>query len=468
MSRIAMLFLFALLASRSFANDQHQHALTEEEVGSVHFATSCSPAVEKDFNRAVALLHSFQYEQTRAAFEAIAQKDPSCAMAQWGVAMSHYHGLWDNSDVAAGRAAWKKADQVASANPKTSAREKGYIDAIGEIYREDDRDMAARGKALEQKMAAVQASNPDDSEAAVFHALTLAITAPKTDKTFSNQRKCGEILEPLFQKQPHHPGIAHYIIHCYDNPVLASQGLSAARMYAKIAPASAHAHHMPSHIFTRVGSWDESVQSNRKSAEVATAAEASSKNGEARDQRLHAMDYLEYAYLQMGQVDKAKSVLDEMNSLSSVSGLTLTGDYASAAIPARYAMELGNWKSASELQPLKTGVPWAQAISWMAIGVGSARTKADARATEALNSLASLREQATKMNNTYWSNQIEVQRQEVAAWIAQSAGKNEEALKQIRSAVELEESMDKHAVTPGAVIPAREMLAQMLSLNNKP
>jgi tetratricopeptide (TPR) repeat protein len=239
-------------------------------------------------------------------------------------------------------------------------------------------------------------------------------------------------------------------------------------MYAKIAPASAHAHHMPSHIFTRVGSWDESVQSNRKSAEVATAAEASSKNGEARDQRLHAMDYLEYAYLQMGQVDKAKSVLDEMNSLSSVSGLTLTGDYASAAIPARYAMELGNWKSASELQPLKTGVPWAQAISWMAIGVGSARTKADARATEALNSLASLREQATKMNNTYWSNQIEVQRQEVAAWIAQSAGKNEEALKQIRSAVELEESMDKHAVTPGAVIPAREMLAQMLSLNNKP
>lgn len=468
MSRIAMLFLFALLASRSFANDQHQHALTEEEVGSVHFATSCSPAVEKDFNRAVALLHSFQYEQTRAAFEALAQKDPSCAMAQWGVAMSHYHGLWDNSDVAAGRAAWKKADQVASANPKTSAREKGYIDAIGEIYREDDRDMAARGKALEQKMAAVQASNPDDSEAAVFHALTLAITAPKTDKTFSNQRKCGEILEPLFQKQPHHPGIAHYIIHCYDNPVLASQGLSAARMYAKIAPASAHAHHMPSHIFTRVGSWDESVQSNRKSAEVATAAEASSKNGEARDQRLHAMDYLEYAYLQMGQVDKAKSVLDEMNSLSSVSGLTLTGDYASAAIPARYAMELGNWKSASELQPLKTGVPWAQAISWMAIGVGSARTKADARATEALNSLASLREQATKMNNTYWSNQIEVQRQEVAAWIAQSAGKNEEALKQIRSAVELEESMDKHAVTPGAVIPAREMLAQMLSLNNKP
>lgn len=468
MSRIAMLFLFALLASWSFADDQHQHALTEEEVGSVHFATSCSPAVEKDFNRAVALLHSFQYEQTRAAFEAIAQKDPSCAMAQWGVAMSHYHGLWDNSDVAAGRAAWKKADQVASANPKTSAREKGYIDAIGEIYREDDRDMAARGKALEQKMAAVQASNPDDSEAAVFHALTLAITAPKTDKTFSNQRKCGEILEPLFQKQPHHPGIAHYIIHCYDNPVLASQGLSAARMYAKIAPASAHAHHMPSHIFTRVGSWDESVQSNRKSAEVATAAEASSKNGEARDQRLHAMDYLEYAYLQMGKVDKAKSVLDEMNSLSSLSGLTLTGDYASAAIPARYAMELGNWKSASELQPLKTGVPWAQAISWMAIGVGSARTKADARATEALNSLASLREQATKMNNTYWSNQIEVQRQEVAAWIAQSAGKNEEALKQIRSAVELEESMDKHAVTPGAVIPAREMLAQMLSLNNKP
>ena len=468
MSRLGVFCAVPILVAFTFADDQHQHALTEEEVGSVHFLTSCAPAVEKDFNRAVALLHSFQYEQTRAAFEAVAQKDPGCAMAEWGVAMSHYHGLWDNSDIAAGRAAWKKAEQVASGNAKTTPREKAYIDAIGEIYREDSRDMAERGRALEQKMAMLQSANPNDSEAAVFHALTLAITAPKTDKTFSNQRKCGEILEPLFKKQPHHPGIAHYIIHCYDNPVLAAQGLTAARTYAKIAPASAHAHHMPSHLFTRVGSWEESIQSNRRSAEVAAAAEAASRNGEARDQRLHAMDYLEYAYLQSGQVDKAKAVLDEMNSLPPASGLTLTGQYGGAAIPARFALELGNWKAASELQPLKEGVPWAQAISWMAIGVGSARTNADSRAAAAMNTLASLRDQASKMNNTYWANQIEVQRQEVAAWIAQSAGRSEEAVKQVRAAVELEESMDKHAVTPGAVIPAREMLAQMLALQKKP
>src|SRR5439155_9413680 len=188
-------------------------------------------------------------------------------------------------------------------------------------------------------MSELQAAFPDDSEAAIFHALTLAITAPTTDKTFANQRKCGEILEPIFAKNPHHPGVAHYIIHCYDNPVLAEKGLGAARLYAKIAPASAHANHMPSHIFTRVGSWDESIRSNLRSAELAAHAEATSKNAEARDQRLHAMDYLEYAYLQTGQVTEAKAVLVEMKSLKPVSDLTLTGDYAVAAIPARSALE---------------------------------------------------------------------------------------------------------------------------------
>src|SRR5258707_4376782 len=191
-------------------------------------------------------------------------------------------------------------------------------------------------------MGELQAAYPEDSEAAIFHALTLAITAPKTDKTFANQRKCGEILEPIFKKQPHHPGIAHYIIHCYDNPVLAEQGLGAARMYAKIAPASAHANHMPSHLFTRVGSWDESISSNIRSEQLAAAAEATSTNGEARDQRLHAMDYLEYAYLQSGRVQQAKAVLEQMRSLPRLSGLTLTRAYALPANTSRLAVELGN------------------------------------------------------------------------------------------------------------------------------
>jgi tetratricopeptide (TPR) repeat protein len=465
---IVALFSLALSLCPAWCDEEHHHALSEEEVGSVHFVTSCSKSVAVSFNRAVALLHSFQYEQARLAFTEISAQDPTCAMAEWGIAMSHYHGLWDNGDLAAGREALRKAQAVASENAQTTAREKAYIEALGEIYREDGKDKYAHGQAFEQKMRAVQAAYPDDSEAAIFHALTLAITAPKTDKTYANQRKCGEILEPIFAKQPHHPGVAHYIIHCYDNPVLAEQGLGAARMYAKIAPASAHANHMPSHLFTRVGSWDESIASNTKSAQLAAEAESSSKNGEARDQRLHAMDYLEYAFLQSGRIKQAKAVLDEATSLPPVGGLTLTNDYAVAAIPARYALELGNWQGASELRVKHDAVDWTQGITWMAIGVGSARSGNLKRAALAEQTLASLRDAVAKENNVYWSNQVEVQRREVAGWIAEKSGKTEDAIATMRSAADLEESMDKNAVTPGAVIPAREMLADLLLKQNHP
>jgi tetratricopeptide (TPR) repeat protein len=448
--------------------EEHHHAITEEEIGSVHFLTSCQPDLTENFNRAIALLHSFQYEQARQAFTEISQRDSHCAMAQWGVAMSHYHGMWDNGDTAAGRVALNQAKQIAAGNTKTTPRENAYIDALAEIYREDGKDAYAHSQAFEQKMAALQAAYPQDDEAAIFHALSLAITAPKTDKTFANQRKCGEILEPIFARQPHHPGIAHYIIHCYDNQVLAEQGLGAARMYARIAPASAHANHMPSHLFTRVGSWDESISSNLKSAALAAAAEVDSKNGEARDQRLHAMDYLVYAELQSGRVSKAKAVLDEMNALPPVSGLTLTGNYSASAIPARFAIELGNWEQASRLPVIEGSVPWAQAITWTAIGIGSARSKSLDMAAHAEQKLAGLRDSIAKQNNTYWSNQVEVQRREVAAWIAQQNSKPEEALKLARSAAELEESMDKAAVTPGAITPAREMLAELLMLAHQP
>jgi len=457
-----------LSLSPAVCDEGHHHDLSEEEVGSVHFVTSCSPAVAAKFNRAVALLHSFQYEQTRQVFVEIFNQDPHCAMAQWGVAMSHYHGLWDNGDTAAGREALLKAEHVADSNSATTEREKAYIEALAEIYREDGKDKAAHAQAFEQKMAALQAAYPDDSEAAIFHALTLAITAPKTDKTYANQRKCGEILQPIFARLPHHPGVAHYIIHCYDNPVLAADGLNAARAYAKIAPASAHANHMPSHIFTRVGSWDESIASNLKSAQLATEAEGTSHNGEARDQRLHALDYLEYAYLQSGRVKEAKSVLDEISSLPPVGGVTLTNDYAAAAIPARYALELGHWQEGSNLQVKQNGVLWAQAITWMAVGVGSARCGNSERAAQAEQALASLRDAIAKQNNSYWSNQVEVQHREVAAWIAESNGHSAEAIFAMRNAADFEESMDKNAVTPGAVIPAREMLAELLRIHDRP
>ena len=464
----AFLIVLSTLSLPGWADDGHHHPLSKDELGAVHFKTSCQKNVQSDFNLAVALLHSFQYEQADRAFTKISAVDSKCAMSQWGVAMSNYHGLWGNGDMERGRTAIGKARDLAAANAPTTPREKAYIDALGNIYQHDGKDKIAHENAFEQAMGAVQSAYPDDIDAAIFHALTLYITAPKTDKTFAHQRKCGEILEPIFLKQPHHPGAAHYIIHCYDNPVLARQGLTAARAYAKVAPASAHAHHMPSHIFTRVGSWDEAITSNTNSAALAARTEETSHNGEARDQRLHAMDYLEYAYLQSGRVKQAKAVVDEMNSLPPVSGLTLTGNYATAAIPARYAMELSNWKQASELQIDKTGVPWAQAITWMAIGVGSARSSNFERANQAEQNLASLRDSIAAQKNTYWANQVEVQRRAVAAWIAQQAGKPEDAVSMMRSGAELEESMDKDAVTPGALTPAREMLAQLLVLQHQP
>ena len=462
---LAILFCSAPLR---LAAQEHHHELSAQEVGSVQFATSCSRTVELSFDRAVALLHSFQYEQARAAFTEISKQDPSCAMAQWGVAMSHYHGLWKNGDTAAGRLALKSAQRIADSNPATTAREKAYIDALSTVYAEEGKDAPSYDRAFEKRMAVLQAAYPDDDEAAIFHALTLSITAPKTDKTFANQRRCGEILEPIFQKRPHHPGVAHYIIHCYDNAVLAERGLPAARLYAKIAPASAHANHMPSHLFTRVGSWDESIASNIKSAQLAAAAEPTSQNGEARDQRLHAMDYLEYAYLQSGRVKQAMAVLDEMNALPPVSGLTLTGNYALAAIPARATIELGDWQQASALTARKGMVPWAEAITWAAIGEGSARAGDLERAANAEQTLAALRDVTSKLSNTYWANQIEVQRREVSAWMAEKAGNKADAFSKMRSAVELEESMDKDAVTPGAVTPSREMLAELFALENQP
>jgi tetratricopeptide (TPR) repeat protein len=466
---------FAFPLSGNAQEHRHDHALTERELGSVHFATTCTSGMpesegkkfDASFNHAVALLHSFQYEQTGEAFAAISRQYPNCAMAYWGIAMSHYHGLWGNSRFDLGRTAVEKARQAASTNPVTSAREKGYIEALGEIYAQDSRDAATHAQAFEKKMGELAAANPSDTEAAVFHALALKVSASRTDKSFSNDRKCGEILEPIFKQQPHHPGIAHYIIHCYDNPVLAERGLEAARLYAKIAPASAHANHMPSHIFTRVGAWSDAIASNQQSAKIAEADEHGSKTAEPRDQRLHAMDYLEYAYLQTGQMKKAAAVLAEMNGLSPVSGLTLTGDYALAAIPARHAIELGNWKEASALQVRADGVPWAQAITWEAIGEGSARSGDLPRAAEAEKQLGGLRDRSEKQS-PYWSKQIEVQRREVEAWIAFASGKKEQALATMRSAAELEESMDKEAVTPGAIAPAREMLAYLLVQQNKP
>ena len=462
-----LLFVAAFASRNAVAQENHQHVLTEQEVGSVKFSTSCSRAVENNFNRAVALLHSFQYEQVQHAFDDIAKQDPTCAMAQWGIAMSRFHSLWNNGDLVAGRAALQKAQELAQTNKNTTQREHGYIEALAEVYREDGKSQFAHDQAFEQKMGALQTAYPSDDEAAVFYALALDISAPPGDKTFANQRKCGEILEPIFARLPNHPGAAHYLIHCYDNPVLAEKGLNAARVYAKIAPASPHANHMPSHIFTRLGLWDESIASNLKSKELAENAERTSTTGEARDQRLHAMDYLEYAYLQSGLVKQARAVLDELESLKRADGVTVTSGYAAAAIPARFAMELSDWKSASELKA-GGGTAYTQAITWVGIGVGSARSGNLERAANAEKTLASLVDAASKMNNDYWAKQIEVQRREVAAWVLEKQSRSVDAIAMMRSAADVEDSVEKDAVSPGPLTPAREMLAEMLALRNRP
>ncbi|HXY51381.1 MAG TPA: hypothetical protein VEI01_18165 [Terriglobales bacterium] len=432
----------------------------------MHLSTTCSKTTEASFSRAVALLHSFQYELARDVFADISKRDQNCAMAYWGIGMSYYNGFANSIDLIGGRGALEKAQQIAKANPNTSTCEKGYISALAEIYREGA-DSSDRAQGFEHRMRALQQQYPTDTEAAVFHALALAIAAPKTDKTYANQRECGAILEPIFEKYPHHPGAAHYLIHCYDYPLLAERGLVAARAYARIAPASAHAHHMPSHIFTLLGLWDESINSNLNAVAIAASAEETSTTIEARQYRVHSMDYLEYAYLQSGRVRKANGVLSTLQSLPPVAGLTPTCDYAMAAIPARYAVELGHWREAAELEVNRTAAPFAQAVTWQAIGVGSARAHDLDRAIRSERALASIREKLSQQRELYWSDQAEVQRREVEAWIKEANRDTTDALRTMRSAAELEESMEKDVVTPGAIVPAREMLAELLLLHDQ-
>jgi hypothetical protein len=467
MRRLVILLLVTAVLGRLAWGQQNAHQLTEEEIGSVHFPTTCSKSTEAAFSRAVALLHSFQYELARSVFTDISSVDQNCAIAYWGIGMSHYNGFAKSIDLNEGRSALEKARQIATANPDTSDREKGYISALAEIYREGA-DSSDHAQGFEQRMRSLQQQYPTDTETAVFHALALAIAAPKTDKTYANQRECGTILEPIFKKYPHHPGAAHYLIHCYDNPVLAERGVVAARAYARIAPASSHAHHMPSHIFTRLGLWDESINSNLNAVAIATKAEEASTTTEARQYRVHSMDYLEYAYLQSGQVRHAKGVLSTLQSLPPVAGLTPTCDYAMAAIPARYAVELGHWKEAAGLEVNRNSAPFAQAVTWQAIGVGSARAHDLDRAKQSERALASIREELSQQKDVYWSDQAEVQRREVAAWIKEANGETADALATMRSAAELEDSTEKDVVTPGAIVPAREMLAELLLLHNQP
>jgi tetratricopeptide (TPR) repeat protein len=459
--RLLLAFLFcAGAAFAPAAVAQHEHGSPDAAIlGSVNFPTSCTPTVQPDFNRAVALLHSFWYKKSEETFQAVAKADPSCGMAEWGVAMSHYRQLWDpptQLDLQAGEAAVKKAK---AASPKTQ-RERDYIAAMELFYKDSDtRSHTVRALDYEKSMQQIYGRYPEDIEAAIFYALAVRADAPISDKTYANQKRASAILEKLFAEYPDHPGLAHYIIHCDDYPALAPLALDAARRYAKIAPDAPHALHMPSHIFTRLGLWQESIDSN-----IASAA-AARKNGLAGDE-LHAMDYLAYAYLQTGEDLQALNVLASLPKVARGDPAYFTALYATAAIPSRLSVERHRWSDAAALALRPDTFPggryaWTECDLYFARALGLARGGKTDGARDAVQQMASLRDTLLAEQNNYSAEQVDIQREIVTAWISFAEGKKDDALRQMRSAADHEDSTEKLPVTPGAIVPARELLGEM-------
>jgi hypothetical protein len=460
-------FTMLLLAGGSVAA-----AHDGEKLGSVRFPISCAPAIQGDFESAVALLHSFWYEEAEKAFTTITTNDPGCAMGYWGIAMSVYYPLWQPPSPAMlqkGAAALEKTRGLT-----VTPRERDYIAAIESYYRDSDKvDHRTRAVTYEKAMAQLFARYPDDREAAVFYALALNATAAPTDKTYANQLKAGAILEKVYAEQPDHPGVAHYIIHSYDYPTLAARGLAAARGYAKIAPSVPHAQHMPAHIFTRLGLWQESIDSNRASANAGKAYYARLGKSTVWDQTLHALDYLVYAYLQTGQDRQARAVLEGLSAMPRAEPESFVAAYAYAAIPARVALEQHRWGEAAALSPASRVFPWdrfawAEAITAFARAVGAARSGDAARARAEAQKLEGYRTTLVTANQTYWAEQVNIQQRAAAAWAARAEGKNDEALRLMRMAADLEDATEKHPVTPAPVVPARELLGEMLLDLNQP
>ncbi|MGH9556079.1 MAG: tetratricopeptide repeat protein, partial [Terriglobales bacterium] len=360
----------ALLAPLPADEGHHHGPASGEKLGTVKFPTSCSPAVRSEFERGVAMLHSFWYEEAEKTFLAVAQKDPDCALAQWGLALSLYHPLWAPPDAGQLRRV-RSALQTAKAAKHKTPREAAYLTAVEAYYSPDRTDYRDRALAYEKAMEQVYLRHPKDREAAAFYALSLLGTALPSDKTYANQKKAGAILEKIFAQQPLHPGVAHYLIHSYDYPALAQRGLDAARRYTKIAPSVPHALHMPSHIFIRLGHWNDAIASNQDAAQA--AREYGHKMGweGAWDQQLHAMDYLAYGYLQSGQPAEARRVLEELSSIKKSHPDNLTSSFAFAAVPARVAIELRQWEEAAKLEPRPGTAAWAAAMIYWARAVGA-------------------------------------------------------------------------------------------------
>jgi hypothetical protein len=462
--RIIAEILFTLLAASAIAQD-HAHSTTEK-LGTVHFATSCNETAQKEFDRAVALLHSFQFSRAIEGFQAARKNDATCGIADWGIALSQWSnpfaaGIKDPVQLQAGR----ESGERGLATSAKSERERAYIAAVGKLYSNfENTPQRARLLAYRDAMGQVAAKYPDDHEAQIFYALAIAAAEDPSDKTYAGRLKAGAILEKLFEQEPEHPGLAHYIIHTYDVPALAEHALPAARRYSEIAPNAPHALHMPSHTFTRTGYWQESIASN-----VAAAA-AARREGQTAEE-LHASDYEVYAYLQTAQDDAARRVLASLPEIGSRfdpkvviggAGGPSAGYFALAAIPARFSLERREWKQAAQLTPRETPFPYTEAMTWFARGLGAARLKQATRANESAMRLGQIRKLLSSAGENYWAQQVEIQGLEVGAWAALADNKKDEALQQMKRAADLEDGTEKSAVTPGPLAPARELLGEML------
>jgi tetratricopeptide (TPR) repeat protein len=448
---------------------QHRHEPTEK-LGRVNFTVSCKPEAQRQFNRAVAWLHSFEYEEAEKVFTQVIVTDPRCGMGYWGIAMSNYHPIWappTAAELQKGSNAIKKAKAAGA----QTQRERDYIAAIEVFYQNYDQlDHKARSLAYSRAMEQLHQRNPLDREAGVFYALTLIATGMMAhNKSYASEKKAAQILNRVLASEPLHPGVTHYMIHSYDYPALAHLALPAARSYAKIAPASAHAQHMPSHIFTRLGLWQEAIRSNLDAKASAQAHAVRNHLAGAWDEQFHAMDYLAYAYLQGAQDKQARGVLDELNKIPRADPETFKVAYAVAAIPARYALERRRWEEAAKLTlPTLGAFPWqrfrwAEAHIHFARAIGAARSGDATSARKEVEKLSSIREALVVAKGDYdWVKQVEIERQVAAAWLAHAEGHDDDALRLMRGAAELDDATEKHPVTPGAILPAREQLGELL------
>jgi tetratricopeptide (TPR) repeat protein len=437
-------------AQPAFAQDE-----SDQRLGRVHFETSCNEAAQRRFDRAMRYQHSFWYRQAKEIFEDVAKADPECGMAYWGIALTllnNPHGTTPASNLPLGLAAIEKAKAVGA---KTQ-RERDYIDALAVMYVDYDKiDHGRRVQAYLKAMEALAARYPTDDEAQIAYAITLNVAASPADKTYVNQLKGAAILEPIFKRQPQHPGVAHYLIHLYDYPPIAEKGLDAAMRYSKIAPAAPHAQHMPSHIFTRVGHWKESIAANQASVRAAKA------DNVAGDQ-LHGQDYMVYAYLQLAQDKNARAVIDDMVQAANVRPDERGGSFALAASPARYMVERGDWQGAAELEVRPSNFPFVTATTHFARALGAARAGKPDAAKADIAKLAELRDKLRETKDVYWAEQVDIQGQVASAWLLYAQGNYDEALKALRAAADAEDKTEKSPVTPGPLAPARELYGAML------